>query len=81
MIYRRNTTMKMKLDIYVLVFVAALALLPFVVAWLWNWSVPIVFPRLVRDGYINANLDWFGGLAVGLVAGLLFKSGSGVKAS
>lgn len=67
----------MKIIVFIVVFVVLFfGVAPFIAAWVWNWSVPILFPKVVEAGYINANLDWRGGLALVMFAAVVFGSRS-----
>ena len=57
----------------IILLVIALSLLtPFVFAFIWNWTVPSLFPELINRNLIPGRLDWLLAFKFQLIIGLLF---------
>jgi len=51
--------------------VAYLVLVPFVVKWLWAWTVPGLFPGAVREGLVARSISWFTAFKLALFLAIL----------
>ena len=50
---------------------AYLVLVPFVVKWLWAWTVPGLFPGAVREGLVARSISWFTAFKLALFLAIL----------
>ena len=53
------------------ILVAYLVLVPFVVKWLWAWTVPGLFPGAVREGLVARSISWFTAFKLALFLAIL----------
>ena len=51
--------------------VAYLVLVPFVVKWLWAWTVPGLFPGAVQEGLVAGSISWFTAFKLALFLAIL----------
>ena len=47
-----------------------------IVWWLWPYSIPVVFPKLVAEGYLIKEIPWLAAVCLTYVFGILIKSSS-----
>jgi len=48
-----------------------LVLIPFVIKWLWAWTVPGLFPGAVQQGLVAKGISWFTAFKLALFLGIL----------
>ncbi|MCK4544407.1 hypothetical protein KAU43_02610 [candidate division WOR-3 bacterium] len=53
---------------------------PYLIQWLWGWTIPDLFPGAVENGLIAKNIPWLTGLKVSILIAFLVAV-SGVKVS
>ncbi|RKY66575.1 MAG: hypothetical protein DRQ08_02565 [Candidatus Latescibacterota bacterium] len=59
------------LPLSLFILVAYLVLVPFVVKWLWAWTVPGLFPGAVREGLVARSISWFTAFKLALFLAIL----------
>ncbi len=63
-------TEKYKLFI-ILIIPAIIILIPFVVKFLWSWTIPDLFPGATEEGLIAANISWYTAFKLFLLAAII----------
>lgn len=62
----------------ILLLVLGIVLLgPFIISWLWAWTIPDLFPGAVKNGLIAKTISWMTGFKISIfIAFLMSLSGT-----
>ncbi len=68
------------LGLYPMIFILVLGVFllgPFLVSWLWAWTIPDLFPGAVEKGLVAGTISWMTGLKISIfIAFLMGISGT-----
>lgn len=78
-----DTLIKLVGGVVVLMLMVALfAFFSGTILWfVWSWSIPHAFPRLVNEEWLAPNLSWWQSVSLSWVAGILVKGSSSSSSS